>query len=71
MALLNLIRKDVVLGWRVLAVNGAVALVAPSILLILDEPPPLGFYIFYVGLMCAMLPISLIAKEDKFAATAL
>jgi len=67
----NLIRKDVILGRWILTVNGSIAIVAPLILLMTDEPPPLGFYVFYVALMCAMLPISLIAKEDKFAATAL
>lgn len=66
----NLVRKDMVLGRWILTVNGAVALVAPLIVLVTEEPP-LGFYVFYVALMCAMLPISLIAKEDKFSATAL
>jgi ABC-type transport system involved in multi-copper enzyme maturation permease subunit len=35
-----------------------------------DEPPPVFLYVLYVGLMCTMLPVSLIAKEEKFSATA-
>jgi ABC-type transport system involved in multi-copper enzyme maturation permease subunit len=66
----NLIRKDVVLGRRTLIVNGSLALVAPFILLMPDEPPPVILYVLYVGLLCTMLPVSLIAKEEKFSATA-
>jgi len=66
----NLIRKDVVLGRRTLIVNGSIALVAPFILLMPDEPPPLVLYVLYAGLLCTMLPVSLIAKEEKFSATA-
>ena len=66
----NLIRKDVILGRWTLIANGSIALVAPFILLMLDEPPPVMMYVLYVGLMCTMLPVSLIAKEDKFSATA-
>jgi len=66
----NLIRKDLILGHRTLIVNGSMALVAPFILLLPDEPPPVILYVLYVGLMCTMLPVGLIAKEEKFSATA-
>ena len=66
----NLIRKDLILGRWTLIVNGSIALVAPLVLLMPDEPPPVTFYILYVGLLCTMLPVSLIAKEEKFSATA-
>lgn len=67
----HLIRKDTILGWRTLAINGATALLFPPLLLLLEEPPPLEMFVGYVTLMCAMLPVGIIAKEDKFAATAL
>ena len=66
----NLIRKDVILGRWTLIANGSLALVAPFIVLMPDEPPPVILYVLYVGLMCAMLPVSLIAKEEKFSASA-
>jgi len=67
----KLVRKDAILGWRILAINGGVALVAPMLLMRLDDDLTLGFYVAWVTLMCAMLPVSIIAKEDKFAATTL
>lgn len=67
----KLIRKDLILGRRILWINGGIALLAPLLLFALDEPMPLGFYVAYVALMCAMLPVSLVAREDKFSAAAL
>jgi len=66
----NLIAKDLILGQRMLALNGGIFTLYFAALLMLEHVAA-GGYAAIAGLMCAFLPVTVIARDDKFKANAL
>jgi len=66
----SLIRKDVILGGRILALNAGIFTVYFCAALFL---PDLGTraYVFLSAIICAALPLTIIGREDKLRAQAL
>jgi hypothetical protein len=66
----SLIHKDLILGQRMLALNSAIFTMYFGALLMLEHFRASG-YAAIVGIMCGFLPVTVIARDDKFKANAL
>jgi hypothetical protein len=62
----TLVRKDLILDRRMVGLNFAIYLVMGPVFLTLLDEAPVGLIAGWAGLVGAMIPLSLVAREDKF-----
>jgi ABC-type transport system involved in multi-copper enzyme maturation permease subunit len=66
----RLVEKDLILGQRVLALNGGIFALYFAVALTMRHITA-GGYVALTAVMCAFLPVTLVAHDDKFKANAL
>jgi len=67
----TLVRKDLVLNRRVLGLNLAFYLILLPAMASLDGSAPPAHYAGFAATACSILPLTLVAREDKFRTTRL
>jgi hypothetical protein len=67
----TLVRKDLIFNRRVLGWNFAFYLLFLPVYASLVSDVPPGTYAGFAALVCSMVPLTLVAREDKFRTTAL
>ena len=67
----TLVRKDLILDRRVVGLNFAMYLVMGPVFLSLMSEAPVKLIAVWAGIVGAMIPLSLVSREDKFKTAAL